>query len=247
MNLKHKWSMGISIGKVFKAFTILFATCILYISATIPGVEADVVSAPVDNNLSPLSLYQRLSLDKLGLNSSAFKLAVTGWQKLKQKNALTRNIISIVDFTQSSNNKRLYIIDLDKGQLLFNTFVAHGKNTGEEFADKFSNIPESYMSSLGFYTTANTYMGKHGLSLVLKGLENGFNDKAEERAIVLHGADYVQQGFIEQNGRLGRSFGCPAVSNELCTPIINTIKDGTCLFIYYPDKKYLAQSQLAGS
>lgn len=190
------------------------------------------------------SIYNQLHLNELGLNETAFQTAVTGWQKLKSKGVVTKNILSICDFTQSSNNKRLYIIDMVNGKLLFNTLVAHGKNTGEEFAHAFSNEPASYKSSLGFYTTKQTYFGEHGLSLKLEGEEPGFNDKAEDRAIVMHGADYVCDNFICQFGRLGRSFGCPSVPFGLHEQIINTIKDGTCLFVYYPDKKYLSASKL---
>ncbi len=188
--------------------------------------------------------YQQLHLKELGLNKQAFDLAVKGFEKLKAHGDVSSSILSICDFSQSSNNKRLYIIDLDNSKLLFNSLVAHGRNTGEEFARYFSNEPSSYKSSLGFYTTKQTYIGEHGLSLKLSGQEPGFNDKAEERAIVLHGADYVCDNFICEAGRLGRSFGCPSVPVELRDKIINTIKDGTCLFIYYPDKKYLSSSQL---
>jgi hypothetical protein len=189
-------------------------------------------------------IYTRLQLQQLRLNESTFDLALKGWQKLKEKGEVSKSVISICDFTQSSNNKRLYVIDVDKCQLLFNTFVAHGKNTGEEFARYFSNSPTSNQSCLGFFKTKETYFGAHGLSLKLEGKEPGFNDKAEERAIVLHGADYVSNNFINQFGRLGRSFGCPSVPTELHESIINTIKEGSCLFIYYPDKKYLSLSEL---
>ena len=121
---------------------------------------------------------------------------------------------------------------------MFNTYVAHGRNSGEEFAINFANTINSYKSSLGFYITGNTYQGKHGLSLRLKGIEKGINDDAEKRGIVMHGAKYVSESFIKQCGRLGRSEGCPAVPEELCTPIVNFIKDGSCVFVYYPDKNY---------
>ncbi len=194
--------------------------------------------------VAPQEVYQKLKLSEIGLSKVAFDLAVKGWGKLKRTGEVSKNVISICDFTQSSNNKRLYVIDLVKGQLLFNTLVAHGRNTGEEFARSFSNTPSSYKSSLGFYTTKGTYSGEHGLSLKLEGEEPGFNDKAEDRAIVMHGADYVCDKFICNFGRLGRSFGCPSVPYELHQQIINTIKDGSCLFVYYPDKKYLSSSKL---
>ncbi|MES2619250.1 MAG: murein L,D-transpeptidase catalytic domain family protein [Bacteroidota bacterium] len=204
---------------------------------------ADEITLPKRISASP-NIYSELHLKELGLNENAYNLAVKGWIKLKAKGEVSKNIISICDFTQSSNNKRLYIIDLDRRTLLFNSLVAHGKNTGEEFARSFSNTPSSYQSSLGFYATKGTYRGEHGLSLKLEGEEPGFNDRAEDRAIVLHGADYVCNKFISQFGRLGRSFGCPSVPYELHEQIINIIKDGSCLFVYYPDKKYLASSTL---
>lgn len=189
-------------------------------------------------------LYAKLNLKDLGLSQPAYMLAIKGWQKMKAKGVVNKDIVSICDFSQSSNSKRLYIIDLATGKLLYNTLVAHGRNTGEEFAKFFSNEPSSYQSSLGFYSTKNTYNGAHGLSLTLAGQEPGYNSNAESRAIVMHGADYVCDKFACNNGRLGRSLGCPAVSYELSTPIINTIKGGSCLFVYYPDNKYISNSKM---
>lgn len=203
--------------------------------------------APTDDVTLPVvvtSVYEKLNLQQLGLSTHAYTTAVTGWQKLKAKGAVSNNVLAICDFSQSSNNRRLYIIDMLNGTLLFNTLVAHGKNTGEEFARSFSNEPESHKSSLGFYTTKDTYQGEHGLSLKLEGKEPGFNDKAEARSIVMHGAGYVCDNFICQFGRLGRSFGCPSVPYGEHEQIINAIKGGGCLFIYYPDKKYLTASRL---
>ncbi len=219
---------------------VLFMS-LFFLSATVPVGEDHVET----NYATPeVSVYNKLHLHDLGLSEKAFNLSVKGWEKLKRKGAVNKDIISICDFTQSSNNKRLYVIDMLNGKLLFNTLVAHGRNTGEEFASIFSNEPSSYKSSLGFYTTKGTYYGEHGLSLKLEGREPGFNDKVEDRAIVMHGADYVCQSFINQFGRLGRSFGCPSVPFDVHEKIINTIKDGSCLFVYYPDAKYLASSGL---
>jgi len=139
----------------------------------------------------------------------------------------------------SSNSKRLWVIDLTTNKVLFNSLVAHGKNTGEEFASYFSNKAESFQSSLGFYATAEVYNGKHGMSLKLDGLQKGLNDKARERAVVVHGADYVSENFIKNHKRLGRSQGCPALPVELNEKIINVIKDKSCLFIYHPSKSSL--------
>ena len=133
---------------------------------------------------------------------------------------------------------------MDKKVVLLNTYVAHGRNSGDEFATFFGNQQNSFKSSLGFYVTGNTYKGAHGLSMRLKGVEKGINDGAEQRGIVIHGAPYVSEAFIKQCGRLGRSQGCPAVPQELCREIIGFIKDGSCFYMYYPDKDYLKRSSL---
>jgi hypothetical protein len=189
-------------------------------------------------------VYSFLNLSQLGLSKEAYQFAVKGFYKLKdQGQLLNSSILTIIDFSQSSNNKRLYVIDLYKRALLFNTYVAHGKNTGNEFAEKFSNIPGTFQSSLGFYITENMAIGsKVGLSLILKGIENGINDKAREREIIIHGADYATEDFIKKNGRLGRSFGCPSLPPDLIKPVAESIKDGTCLFIYKHDDNYINKS-----
>ncbi|MDD3877083.1 MAG: murein L,D-transpeptidase catalytic domain family protein [Bacteroidales bacterium] len=148
---------------------------------------------------------------------------------------LARNkILTIIDFSLPSTSKRLWTINFETREVLFNTYVAHGKNTGDNIAENFSNTPQSHQSSLGFYLTANSYIGKHGKSLRLIGLERGLNDNAIARAIVIHGADYVSESFINAHGRLGRSHGCPAIPLELTNDFIETVKDGTLLFVYHP-------------
>ncbi|RYG34159.1 MAG: murein L,D-transpeptidase catalytic domain family protein, partial [Chitinophagaceae bacterium] len=153
-------------------------------------------------------------------------------------------VLTIVDFSLPSNEKRLFVIDVEEEKVLFNTYVAHGRGSGEKMAQRFSNVPESFQSSLGFYSTSSTYQGKHGYSLRLSGLEPGFNNLAEERAIVIHSADYVSEGFIRTKGYLGRSWGCPALPEKLNKPIIDEIKNGSCLFIYSPNNNYLKKSKL---
>jgi hypothetical protein len=138
----------------------------------------------------------------------------------------------------------MWVIDLEKNIVLFQTLVAHGRNTGEEYAKEFSNQAESFKSSIGFYATGEIYKGKHGLSLKLDGLEKGLNDNARKRAVVIHGADYVSESFIKQNKRLGRSQGCPAVPVEMNEKIINAIKDKSCLFLYHPSAKQEILSKL---
>ncbi|HAK79092.1 MAG TPA: hypothetical protein DCR35_15420 [Runella sp.] len=187
---------------------------------------------------SLVTIYQELSLDEAGLSHSVFDYAIRGVQKVNPAKA----ILAIVDLSQPSVNKRLYVIDLLKRKLLFRTYVAHGRNSGDLFAQKFSNEVSSLQSSLGFYQTLGTYQGKHGLSLKLKGLENGFNTNALDRAVVMHGADYVSEDFIRKIGRLGRSFGCPAVPYGVHKDIIETLKNGACLFVFSPNQNYLKKS-----
>lgn len=204
-----------------------------------------ITAIATDANLALTSMYNQLSLDSLGLSREAFMAAISGFQKLKgERRLLQDDIITIIDFSLSSTKKRMFVVDFISQKLLFNTYVAHGVNSGKEFANRFSNIPSSLQSSLGFYETTHTYEGKHGYSLQLNGLEKGINDNVDKRAIVIHGAPYVSEGFIRQQGFLGRSWGCPAIPEKYVKPIIDRIKQGSCLFIYANDRKYLHQSKL---
>jgi L,D-transpeptidase catalytic domain len=193
-------------------------------------------------------LYSQIDLENLGLSKKAFEYAYKGYLHLLQHHLLNRNsVLSICDFSQSSRNKRLYIIDLENQKVLINTYVAHGRGSGGEFANSFSNSKRSHKSSLGFYITENTYYGDHGLALKIRGLEKGFNDRAYGRSIVVHGSHYVGNDFLESNPFNGRSFGCPAVPYDETEGIIDAIKDGSCLFIYHPTKKYLTKSKILNS
>ena len=193
-------------------------------------------------------LYDSLKLNELGLSLDVLQYAYKGYEHLLNKGAVKKSdIITVVDFSQSSFKKRMYIIDVKNYKVLVNTYVAHGKNTGLQYAKNFSNKPESLQSSLGFYVTKGTYTGKHGLSLKLDGKEPGFNNKAEERAIVVHGAEYIGTHRLN-SPYMGRSFGCPAVPQELAPKVINAIKDGTVLFIYHPSaNNYLQGSKILNS
>lgn len=194
---------------------------------------------------SAVSVYDSLRLNLAGLNRKAFEMAQQGYEKLRAQGALLNdNIISIIDFSLPSTEKRLYVVDLKNYQVLYKTYVAHGKNSGTVMANSFSNKPSSNKSSLGFYKTLGTYIGKHGYSLKLQGLEKGINDNAYQRAIVMHGADYVSPNYIPKLGYIGRSQGCPAVASREATPIINTIKNGSCLFIYSPNQAYQQRSSI---
>lgn len=192
---------------------------------------------------STSNIYNELKLSTLGLSKQVFDYSLQGLHKMASTGKLINSkIVSIVDFSQPSASKRLYIIDLEKKEVLFNTYVAHGKNSGQEMATQFSNQPTSNKSSLGFYITSHTYNGKNGFSLQLQGQEAGINDKAFERGIVMHAADYVNESYIQSQGWIGRSQGCPAVMPDVNKPIVETIKEGSCFFIYYPDEAYLHKS-----
>ncbi len=191
------------------------------------------------------AIYTELGLRARGLSAAAFQHAWRGYKNLRQMGKLRRgDVLSICDFSQSSRRKRLYVIDVEEMKLLVHTYVAHGRNSGGEYARQFSNRPESHQSSLGFYVTRQTYFGEHGLALKIDGVERGINDKASARNIVVHGSDYVGSDFLRSNKFNGRSFGCPAVPREQSKKVINAIKHGSCLFIYHPSKKYLAKSQI---
>ena len=191
------------------------------------------------------ALYDEIDLRELGLSEQAFEYALKGYNYLVEHHSIVKsNVISICDFSQSSRKKRLYVVDLEQKKVLINTYVAHGRRSGSEFARSFSNNPESHKSSLGFYITDNTYYGEHGLALKIHGLERGINDKASKRNIVVHGSEYVGSDFIKFNKFNGRSYGCPAVPSSEADDLIETIKDGSCLFIYHPTKRYLARSKI---
>ena len=173
---------------------------------------------------------------------SIFEKAFDGYLALREKHNINMSILTIIDFTKSANEKRLWVIDLEKKKLLFHCLTAHGKNSGEIFPHSFSNVHNSNKSSLGFFVTGSTYIGKHGTSLKLRGVEPRINDQAESRAIVMHGADYVSEDYITKYGRLGRSFGCPAIPMSMHKQIIETIAGGSCLFIYHSTRDYHERS-----
>jgi L,D-transpeptidase catalytic domain len=195
-------------------------------------------------NSNKVSVYDSLQLDALGLSKQAYDYAVRGFKSLRSMGKLTNDsIISIIDFSLSSAKKRLFVIDIKNYKVLYNTYVAHGRNSGAEYAKQFSNNPKSKKSSLGFYITGNTYEGEHGYSLHLEGEEKGINDNAFKRAIVIHCADYVNENYIRSKGYIGRSLGCPAIPEQIYKPIIDEIKDGSCLFLYSPNQYYLSHSR----
>jgi len=206
-------------------------------STTLETLESPFEDVFVEN--TPKSnyetIYRNLQTNNFRLpKQDCFTKALEGYYQWREIGKVQKDILTIVDFSMSSKEERLWVIDLKNNEILFQSLVAHGRNSGVEYATNFSNRPESHQSSLGFYATGETYIGKHGYSLRLDGLEKGLNNNARKRAIVMHGADYVSASFIESNGRLGRSFGCPSLPKELNDALIDTIKNKSCLYIYYP-------------
>jgi hypothetical protein len=188
-------------------------------------------------------LYDYMSLEQAGLNEKAFEYAWRGYHNLLKKGLIRKkNVLSICDFSQSSCSKRMYVIDVRHKKLLYRTYVAHGQNSGAEYADSFSNEPDSYKSSLGFYITQKTYYGRNGLSLKIDGVDSGYNDLARKRNIVLHGSTYVSLKYMNHYGAIGNSQGCPAIPKIMSPKIIRVVKNGSCLFIYHPTPTYLQGS-----
>lgn len=225
---------------------LLLGPIAVSVSPSKAGATTDTVNvAPavlrgVDFEAGLHAVYDEINLATLGLRYDVFRAAMVGYLNLQHTGQLdaTRKLLTIVDFEQSSTQKRLYVVDLKQRKLLFNTLVAHGEGSGEDLANRFSNDSDSHMSSLGFFVTGETYQGRHGLSLYLQGQDEGYNSNAYARSVVMHGADYVSEEFIRENGRLGRSHGCPALPPELTEPIISLLKGGTCLFLYSPRSRF---------
>lgn len=194
------------------------------------------------------SLYAHLFTSENKPSRKVFNYAMKGYSYCLSKGyVVKKNVVSFIDYSLSSNKKRMWVIDLKQEKLLFHELVAHGRNTGNEYARKFSNVSNSYQSSLGFFITGEIYDGKHEMSVKLNGLERKYNTKALDRGIVIHGADYVSETYIQENQRLGRSLGCPAVSQQVISSIAETIADGTCLFSYYPNRTYLRYSKFVNT
>jgi len=212
---------------------------------------SNITFAPLSHNITAslnstiLALYNVLSLDSLGLSHEAFREAIIGYENLRKSGTVLNSaILSIVDFSLPSFKKRLFVLDMENGKLLFNTLVAHGRNSGQIYATRFSNRNRSLESSLGFYLTGETYFGQNGYSLRLLGMEHGFNDNAYSRGIVIHSADYVNDEISKTYGRLGRSEGCPAIPSDIHYSVIESIKNGSCFFVYGKDKRYAIRSKL---
>lgn len=209
------------IDRMKKTWLLLFVLCCCRISigeAVVPKIDW----------IYYRSLYQEFGIGQT-IGFPAFYKALENYYKHRDKG---QDKLALIDFTKPSTEKRFCVIDLQQKQVLFETYVAHGKNSGANYATSFSNKPGSFKSSLGLFRTGETYYGKNGYSLVLEGLEEGINDNAKERAIVIHGASYADPALISAQGRLGRSLGCPALPPLISQQVINMIKEGTLLYIY---------------
>ncbi len=236
---------------------LLFSVAVTNISWNVKPIAESQNNAPLSSLMEKAStnyseynsyeaVFETLDLELKGLSKDAFNWAVRGWNEMTSAGKLKNDsILTIIDFDQPSYKKRLYVIDIKNTKILFNTWVAHGMNTGKEWAQSFSNKQNSHKSSLGFYITEGTYSGSNGFSLKLIGLEKNLNNNAYNRAIVMHGAPYVSQSFINAQGYIGRSHGCPAVPEQLNRPIIEKIKNGSCLFIY--NKSYKTTGSILAS
>jgi len=214
------------------------------LAKTAPAPTHKVVVAPLSRLESTAhDLYNSLGAEQQGLRFEVFEKALTGYLNLKQAGRLSerQQRLTVIDFDLPSTEKRLWVLDLVEHKVLFHTLVAHGHNSGDNEASSFSNTDQSNMSSLGFYVTGQEYQGKHGRSLRLQGLDEGFNTNAAARAVVMHGADYVSEAFIKQNGRLGRSLGCPALPLDQYAQIIDAVHDGSCLFLNKSNAGYASK------
>ncbi|MFD1095139.1 murein L,D-transpeptidase catalytic domain family protein [Salegentibacter chungangensis] len=212
-------------------------------NSNITASEIPVKPAPLSFKEEVKNLYGDFKAANSSMPAlSVFEQAMKGYAKLDKAGRVANRLLTVIDFDMSSSKKRMWIMDMEDKKVLFNTFVSHGKNTGVEFANKFSNQVNSHQSSLGFYVTGETYYGKNGLSLFIDGMEKGFNSNARKRYVVIHGADYATKNFINRYGRLGRSYGCPAVPNGIAKDLINRIKGKSVVFIHKSDKKYQNKS-----
>ncbi|OJW53839.1 MAG: hypothetical protein BGO55_01635 [Sphingobacteriales bacterium 50-39] len=184
-----------------------------------------------------------MDLENDGLNEQAFEYAWRGYHNMLKKGLIRKkSVLTICDFSQPSYSPRMYVIDVRHKKLLYRTYVAHGQNSGEDYATSFSNDPDSYKSSLGFYVTKRTYIGRNGLSLRISGVDTGYNDRAAKRNIVLHGSSYVNPQYMSDFGTIGTSQGCPAMPTGISPKVIRAVRNGSCLFIYHPTQEYLEGS-----
>lgn len=220
---------------ILKKITSLLGLACGLFTAAVSAHPTDVLNAPDEIN----QFHGQIA----GLNPKALQAGLKAYSKAREEGLDKQQILTIVDYTAPSTARRLWVLDVKNHTVLFNDYVAHGQNSGGNYANSFSDKPESLESSLGVFLTESPYEGKHGYSLRIKGLDRGFNDNAEARDIVFHSADYVSTQFAEEHGRLGRSWGCFALRPAIASSVIHKIEGGTLVLAYYPDPSWLAKSQ----
>ena len=232
---------------IYKILPLFLVFLMSFAPESVTHTDPKLIASTATNNLAA-----KIEMRYYSLNNNHFSLpeitcftkAMEGFYALKEKGMIQKDVLTVIDFSLSSTKKRLWVIDLATNTILYHSFVSHGMNSGGEYATRFSNAPDSNKSSLGFFTTGETYTGKHGLSLKLDGQERGINDNARQRAVVMHGAKYANPTILKSQGFLGRSQGCPAIPEGLKNKIIETIKGKSCLFIYHPSSNYEIASKL---
>jgi hypothetical protein len=222
--------------------TLLTLISIALLSSNMPS-SSTIFARPAAFNIN--TEVKHLALKAPELNKKVLKLALVAYQKASDKGAVKKPVLTVIDYSLPSSKQRMWIFNVRKEKLLYNTYVAHGQNSGMTTPHHFSNKVSSKETSLGTFVTKGTYMGSKGYSLNLQGLEKGFNDNAYNRRVVIHGAWYVEPDFIKKAGRAGRSWGCPSIAKTLAKPVINTIKGGSVVFAYYPDRNYLSHTGYA--
>jgi len=221
-------------------FNLATISLVFLLVFTNPDVTAPVITGDFTEDIRALAEeFCRDIYSDAGLEGKLdYKIFSRAFKGINEIDAPRKDILTIIDYSKPSCDRRFYVIDLVNRKLIYHTLVAHGKNSGELMCTKFSNRPKSLQSSPGFFLTAEAYAGRHGYSLRLDGMEPGLNDQARARAIVIHGAEYVAQHYVDDVGYIGRSFGCPALPLELNRKIIDQIKGGSCLYIHTNDKNY---------
>lgn len=240
--MTHKFFTVLAVLLFSFAFTTAPKESTITLSSSLP-LETSEIDLSIEEEIN--FLYTSFTENNISVpNIESFKNGMLGYYKLAEKDLVKKEILTIIDFTLSSTEKRLWVLDMKNQNVLLHSVVAHGKNTGGEFATNFSNTVNSLQSSLGFYITGETYIGGNGLSLFIDGMEEEFNSKARERYVVIHGADYANPEFIGKRGMLGRSYGCPAVPTVLTKEFIDTIKGNSVLYIHSNDETYSLNSKM---
>ncbi|OGT41657.1 MAG: hypothetical protein A3F42_08615 [Gammaproteobacteria bacterium RIFCSPHIGHO2_12_FULL_37_34] len=230
--------------KVYKLIFSLMLLGLLGASSPLSFLFSSTNSEQFGSNAWIQNEVRILRSQASNIDASVLRLSLIAYVNAKKAGvAMSKPLLTVIDYSKSSAEKRLWVFDLRNGKTLFNTWVSHGKNSGGAHATSFSNNPGSLKSSIGVFVTDEPYVGGKGYSLRLRGIERGINDNAYRRDIVVHGAWYVGSDLVKTRGQIGRSWGCPAVSTNLAKPLIDTIKDDTLMVAYYPDRNWLSRSR----